>query len=169
MLSTGEVMGISPDFAMAYAKSQMASFNSLPEKGRVFISVKDDDKPRVMELARDLHEMGFKIVATKGTCLELIRHNIPSEFVLRISEGRPNIVDMLEAQEIDLLINTSIGRQSIRDSYSIRRTALERGVPYVTTKRAANAVVQAMKRLRAGGLDVLPIQEYYQRDNRRKK
>ncbi|OGS36542.1 MAG: carbamoyl phosphate synthase large subunit [Elusimicrobia bacterium RIFOXYB2_FULL_49_7] len=161
MLSTGEVMGISPDFAMAYAKSQMAAYNPLPKKGRVFVSVKDEDKQKIVELARELHQMGFKIIATKGTCLELIKHNIPSEFVLKISEGRPNIVDRMEAQEIDLLINTSVGKQSIQDSYSIRRTALERGIPYVTTKRAATAVVQAMKRLNSGLLEVQSIQQYY--------
>ncbi|MFH0919107.1 MAG: carbamoyl-phosphate synthase large subunit [Fibrobacterota bacterium] len=161
MLSTGEVMGISDNFAMAYAKSQMGSGNTLPLKGRVFMSVKDDDKAKIVELARELHALGFKIVATKGTCLELIKNNIPSEFVLKISEGRPNIVDMIANMEIDFLINTSAGKQSILESFAIRRTALDRGIPYVTTKRAAHAVVQAIKRLKEKPMDVKPLQDYY--------
>jgi carbamoyl-phosphate synthase large subunit len=163
MLSTGEVMGISDDFGIAFAKSQIAAGNTLPAEGLVFISVKDADKKKTVQIARRLHEMGFKIIATKGTCIELIKNNIPSEFVLKVVEGRPNIVDALINSKIDLIINTTIGGQSTKDSFSIRRTAHDRQVPYVTTIRGAFAVVKAIEALREHKLDVKPIQSYYRR------
>lgn len=161
MLSTGEVMGISDDFGIAYAKSQIAAGNSLPSCGNVFFSVKDDDKPRAVEVAHKLHRMGFKILATKGTCITFINNNIPSEFVLKIPEGRPHIVDYIINGKIDLVINTTIGRQSITDSFSIRRTALDKQIPYVTTIRGAAAVVKAVAALKERKVDVKPIQLYY--------
>jgi len=161
MLSTGEVMGISDDFGLAFAKSQMAAGNTLPTSGTVFISVKDMDKPKAVDVARSLQQMGFKIKATKGTCIELIRNNVPSEFVLKVIEGRPNIVDSMINGEIDLIINTTIGKQSRLDSFSIRRNAIDRGIPYVTTIRGAHAVVQALRALKQKDLTVNPVQEYY--------
>jgi carbamoyl-phosphate synthase large subunit len=161
MLSTGEVMGISDDFGIAYAKSQIAAGNTLPTAGTVFISVKDSDKPRAVEVARKLHAIGFKILATKGTCIQFINNNIPSQFVLKITEGRPNIVDSIINNEIDLIINTTIGKQSIQHSYSIRRTALDRQVPYVTTIRGAMAVAKAIEAMKQRRIDVKPIQLYY--------
>jgi len=161
MLSTGEVMGISDEFSIAYAKSQIAAGNSLPKSGTVCISVKDADKARVVEIARSLYEMGFKIVATKGTCIELIKNNIPSEFALKITEGRPNIVDSIINSVFDLIINTTVGEQSIRDSFSIRRNALDRQIPYVTTIRGAQAVTKAIKALKQQRVAVKPIQLYY--------
>jgi carbamoyl-phosphate synthase large subunit len=161
MLSTGEVMGISDDFGMAFAKSQIAAGNTLPTSGNVLLSVKDSDKPRAVEVARKLHAMGFKIIATKGTCIEFIKNNIPSHFVLKITEGRPNIVDSIINGEIDLIINTTIGKRSIRDSFSIRRSALDRQVPYVTTIRGAMAVAKAIEALKQRKLGVKPIQLYY--------
>ncbi|MBN1766416.1 MAG: carbamoyl-phosphate synthase large subunit [Sedimentisphaerales bacterium] len=162
MLSTGEVMGISHDFGIAYAKSQMAAGNTLPRSGTVFISVKDADKPRAVELARQLHQLGFKIKATKGTCIALINNNIPSEFVLKVIEGRPNIVDYIINRDIDLIVNTTIGKQAILDSYSIRRTALDKQVPYVTTIRGGQAVVKAVQAMKDREFDVSPVQSYYQ-------
>ncbi len=165
MLSTGEVMGLSDDFGIAYAKSQIAAGNSLPTSGNVFFSVKDDDKPRAVEVARKLHAMGFRIIATKGTCISFINNNIPSEFVLKVSEGRPNIVDYIINGKIDLIINTAVGKQAITDSFSIRRTALDKQVPYVTTIRGAAAVAKAIEAARplAGRsrFIVKPIQSYY--------
>ena len=161
MLSTGEVMGLSNDFGMAYAKSQIAAGNTLPTSGNVFFSVKDSDKARAVEVARKLHAMGFKILATKGTCIAFINNNIPSQFVLRITEGRPNIVDSIINKEIDLIVNTTVGKQSIRDSFSIRRTALDRQVPYVTTIRGAIAVAKAIEVLKQRKIGVRPIQLYY--------
>jgi carbamoyl-phosphate synthase large subunit len=167
MLSTGEVMGLSDNFGMAYAKSQVAAGNSLPTSGRVLFSVKDADKPKAVELAAQMHAMGFKILATKKTCIELIKHNVPAEFALKMSEGRPHIVDLIINRQIDLIVNTTVGnKQAILDSFSIRRTALERQVPYVTTIRGAWAVVQAIEALRAGKVTVKPIQRYYQRSKK---
>ena len=161
MLSTGEVMGISDDFGIAFAKSQMAAGNTLPTSGSVFFSVKDRDKKKGVGLARELHKMGFKIIATKGTCKALIDSNVPSEFVLKMSEGRPNVVDTIINGEIDLIINTTIGKQSITDSFSIRRTALDRQIPYVTTIRGAGAVVKAIEALKAKKVGVKAVQLYY--------
>jgi carbamoyl-phosphate synthase large subunit len=161
MLSTGEVMGIDDDFGIAFAKSQIAAGNGLPMSGNVLFSIKDSDKKKTVELARKMHEMGFRIVATKGTCLEFINNNIPSEFVLKMSEGRPNIVDWIINGKIDLIINTTTGAQSIRDSFPIRRTALDKQIPYVTTIRAAAAVVKAIKAMKDRKIGVKPIQRYY--------
>jgi carbamoyl-phosphate synthase large subunit len=105
--------------------------------------------------------MGFKIIATQGTCIEFITNNIPSEFVLKMTEGRPNIVDSIINNEIDLIINTTLGKQSIRNSFSIRRSALDRQVPYVTTIRGATAVAKAIEALKQRKLGVKPIQLYY--------
>jgi len=163
MLSTGEVMGISDDPHIAYAKSQIAAGNTLPTEGTVFISVRDSDKPRAIDVARRLYEMGFKILATQGTCIELIKNNIPSEFVRKISEGRPNIVDLIINGRINLIINTTVGRQAISDSFSIRRTALDRNLPYVTTIRGAIAVAGAIAALKKGKISVKSIQSYYKK------
>ncbi|MFQ6034400.1 MAG: carbamoyl-phosphate synthase large subunit [Sedimentisphaerales bacterium] len=161
MLSTGEVMGLSDDFGIAYAKSQIAAGNSLPIEGTVLFSVKDSDKKKAAQLARKLAELGFKIIATKGTCIEFIQNNIPSAFALKMTEGRPNIVDSIINGEIDLIINTTIGKQSIKDSFSIRREALDRGTPYVTTIRGAEAVTKAIEALKRRKVTVKPIQAYY--------
>jgi len=163
MLSTGEVMGISDDFGRAYAKSQIATSNTLPLSGKVVFSVKDSDKARAVEVARKLHDMGFKIMATKGTCIEFIKNNIPAEFVRKVYEGRPHIVDIIINKEIDLIINTVVGKQSIRDSFSIRRSALDRQIPYVTTIRGAQAVVKAIAAVKGQKLKVKPIQAYYRK------
>jgi carbamoyl-phosphate synthase large subunit len=161
MLSTGEVMGLSDDFGMAFAKSQIAAGNILPTEGNVFFSVKDSEKERAAEVARELHSMGFKILATKGTCISLIEKNIPSEFVLKMTEGRPNIVDRIIDNKVDLIINSAIGKQAIKDSFSIRRTALDKQVPYVTTIRGAMAVAKAIAALKKQKMEVKPIQLYY--------
>jgi len=161
MLSTGEVMGISDDFGNAYAKAQMAVGNSLPIQGNVLFSVKDSDKARAVPLAKKLYEMGFKIIATKGTCIEFIKHNIPSEFALKMTEGRPNIVDAIINGKIDLIVNTTVGKQSIVDSFDIRRNAIDRQIPYVTTIRGGEAVGKAIESLKAQKISVKPIQLYY--------
>jgi carbamoyl-phosphate synthase large subunit len=163
MLSTGEVMGISDDFGIAYAKSQIAAGNSLPTEGKVLFSVKDEDKPRAVPLARKLSEMGFKIIATKGTCIELIKNNVPAEFALKVTEGRPNIIDSIINREFALIVNTAVGKQSIKDSFAIRRSAIDRQVPYVTTMRGVRAIVRAIESLRGKKkkLGVKPIQLYY--------
>jgi carbamoyl-phosphate synthase large subunit len=161
MLSTGEVMGISDDFAIAFAKSQIAAGNTLPLSGNVLFSVKDADKQKSVDVARRLHQMGFKIVATKGTCIEFIKNNIPSEFVLKVKQGRPNIVDSIINNKINLIINTTVGKQSITDSFSIRRSALDKQVPYVTTIRGAQAVARAIDAMKRRKISVKPVQLYH--------
>ncbi len=161
MLSTGEVMGIDDDFGIAFAKSQMAAGNALPMSGNVLFSIRDSDKKKAVELARKMYEMGFRVVATKGTCLEFISSNIPSEFVLKMSEGRPNVVDWILNGKIDLIINTTTGALSVRDSFPIRRTALDKQIPYVTTIRGAAAVVKAITAMKERKISVKPIQRYY--------
>jgi len=158
MLSTGEVMGIAEEFGIAYAKSQMAAGNTLPTTGTVLISVRDDDKKKAVEIAGKLHEMGFKITATKGTSFALINSNIPTEYVPKVTEGRPNIIDAIINGKVDLIINTTSGRQAAADSTAIRRTALDKQVPYVTTIRAGTAVVNAIEALRKERIGVKPIQ-----------
>jgi carbamoyl-phosphate synthase large subunit len=112
-----------------------------------------------------MYEMSFKIIATKGTCLEFIDKNIPSEFALKMSEGRPNIVDLIINGKINLIINTTTGAQSIRDSFSIRRNALDSQIPYVTTIRAAAAVAEAIKAMKEKKITVKPIQRYYGKES----
>ncbi len=163
MLSTGEVMGISEDIGIAYAKAQLAAGNELPTGGNVFISVKDSDKKKAVDVARELYKLGFKISATKGTCMELIRNNIPSEFVLKVKEGRPNIVDHIINGEFGLIINTTVGKQSILDSFSIRRSALDHNIPYVTTMRGGAAVAKGIQALKNKKVTVRSIQQYYRK------
>jgi carbamoyl-phosphate synthase large subunit len=161
MLSTGEVMGLSDDFGMAYAKSQIAAGSDLPMKGTAFLSVKNQDKDRAVEVGRKLHELGFKILATKGTCIKLIENNVPSEFVRKVIEGRPNVVDLIIDGKIDLIINTTVDEQAIKDSFAIRRNALDKQVPYATTIRGAAAMAQAIETLQKRKMAVKAIQLYY--------
>jgi carbamoyl-phosphate synthase large subunit len=154
-------MGISDDFGIAFAKSQMAAGNSLPLEGTVFVSVKEDDHKRAVGISQKLHEMGFKILSTKGTCKILNGKGIPAEGVLKITEGRPNIVDTIINGEVDLIINTTVGKQSIQDSFSIRRSALDHQIPYVTTIRGAGAVTKAIEAMKQKKVGVKPVQQYY--------
>jgi carbamoyl-phosphate synthase large subunit len=163
MLSTGEVMGIAETVGIAYAKSQIASGNTLPTKGTVLFSVKDYDKKKAVDVARKLRQMGFKIAATKGTCIALINNNIPAEFTLKVNEGRPNIIDSIINREVDLIINTTVGKQAVADSFSIRRTALDRQVPYVTTIRGAVAVTKAIEALQKERIGVKPLQLWHRK------
>jgi carbamoyl-phosphate synthase large subunit len=169
MLSTGEVMGIADEAGIAYAKSQIAAGNALPTTGTVLFSVKDADKPRAVEAARKLNQMGFKITATKGTCIAFINNNVPAEFVLKVSEGRPNMLDSIINRKVDLIVNTTIGKQAVNDSFHIRRTALDKQVPYVTTIRGAIAVAKAIEALKKGRIDVKCIQLYHKTKEKSKK
>jgi len=161
MKSTGEVMGVDQSFAMAFAKAQFAAGNILPETGKAFISVRDRDKHATLPIARQLVENGFSLVATHGTCAFLQQHELPVEMVKKVLEGSPHIVDALQAGSIDLVINTTEGAQSIQDSFSIRRSALECQVPYFTTVAGAGAAVEGIARLKQGLLGVCPLQAYH--------
>ncbi len=162
MKSTGEVMGIDRDFARAFLKSQLAAGVHLPQAGLVFLSVKDADKPAALAIARALVEMGYALIATRGTAKYLTAHGVPSAVVNKVAQGRPHIVDYMKDGKIDLMFNTTEGAQSIRDSYEIRRTALVQGIPYYTTMAEARAAVTALKVLREGGLGVRSLQDYVQ-------
>ncbi len=161
MKSTGEVMGIDRDFGTAYLKAQIAAGNALPRAGRVFLSVRDSDKPKLVAIARGLAELGFTLIATRGTAEALRRAGLEVELVFKVHEGRPHIVDRLKDGDIALVINTTQGAQAVRDSYELRRTALLKRVPYFTTVAGARAALRALERLVRGELEVAPLQSYY--------
>jgi len=165
MKSTGEVMGLDRDFAHAFAKSQIAAGTAIPPSGQVFVSVRDRDKQPLVPIARRLVGYGFTLVATRGTAAFLAAEGLPVKVVNKVLEGRPHIVDALKNDEIQLLINTTEGAQAIADSFSLRRTALMRKVPYYTTIAGARAVVEAMGALRGAELDVAPLQSYAEAPN----
>jgi carbamoyl-phosphate synthase large subunit len=145
MRSTGEVMGIASTVAIAFGKSLLASGSPLPSGGRVFLSVRDEDKIAACDVAKRLRNLGFSVVATRGTAAALARARVPAEIVNKVLEGSPHCVDAIYSGAIQMVINTTQGAQAIRDSYAIRRNALTRGVPYFTTLPAALAVVASLE------------------------
>ena len=162
MKSTGEVMGIDRSFGVAFAKSQIAAGQRLPLSGTVFISVKNEDKAFIVDSAALFSQMGFRIVATRGTSALLRKYGIENQVVNKVREGRPDVVDMIKNREIDLVINTTSGKKAIAESLSIRRTALTFDVPYTTTIAGARATALAIKSLIQGKLGVRTIQEYHE-------
>jgi carbamoyl-phosphate synthase large subunit len=164
MKSTGEVMGIADDYASAFAKAELASGSKLPRAGTVFISVKDEDKPAVVDLAKRLRALGFHIVATGGTHRYLDGKGIPNEHVLKVTEGRPHVVDKIVDGKIDLVVNTTFGKKEIADSFSIRRESLMHQVPYYTTVQAARMAVGAIESLARGQLPVVSLQDALELD-----
>lgn len=165
MRSTGEVMGISESFGGAYAKSQISSFGPLPKSGTVFLSLADKDKSAGVESARALIDLGFRVLTTSGTSVFMEQHGVITTQVRKNSEGRgplgePTIVDLLNSGEIDLVINTPVGRGTRADGWAIRTAAVQRSIPIITTTPGFNAAVQGIKVLRQGDLDVKSIQEW---------
>jgi carbamoyl-phosphate synthase large subunit len=161
MKSTGEVMGIDHDFGSAFAKSQLACGNQLPSEGAVFISVRDGDKAAMVELGRRLLAHGFRLLATGGTADHLEREGLEVERINKVYEGRPHIVDRIKDGGVAMVLNTTEGRQAIRDSYALRRAALLHNLPYYTTVAGARAAVHATLTLAQGDLAVAPLQSYY--------
>lgn len=161
MKSTGEVMGIDKEFGLAFAKAQMAAGFSLPKSGTVLISVNDEDKPAILPIAKKLVQLGFKLLATKGTALFLTQNGVPCEKVHKVNEGRPNIIDYIISNKINLLINIPLGKKPKRDQTDIRRTALNYGIPYVTTVAGAQAAAEGIASLQRGKITVKSIQEYH--------
>jgi carbamoyl-phosphate synthase large subunit len=161
MKSTGEVMGVSAHFGLAFAKAQSAAGFDIPTKGTVFISVNDNDKPGVLPQARELHEMGFRILATRGTAEYLSDAGVPAEMVYKVQEGRPNVVDLIRSDAIDIVFNTPLGGESFYDDGAIRKSATLHGVLVVTTLTGAAATVQAIHALRERELDVTSLQEIH--------
>ena len=159
MRSTGEVMGWADSFGLAFAKAQVSADGSLPLEGRVVVTVHDRDKPAAAPIVRRFHELGFEIVATEGTARYLRGRGVPCESVLKVHEGRPNIIDLLLSGDIQLLLNTPLGKHAQQDDYMIRRAAITRGVPYTTTLSAASAATDAIMALRFRKLSVRSLQE----------
>ncbi len=162
MKSTGEVIGIDETFEMAYAKSQIAAGQILPTEGNVFISVKDKDKPAIYQIAKGFSELGFKIYATKGTGNYLNQMGINVKIIPKVYEGeRPNIVDYIKNNEINLIINTPSGKKPKKDIISIRTLAVQRNIPLITTIPGAKATLYAIKKLKEKEIEVREIKEYY--------
>jgi len=161
MKSTGEVIGLDTDYALAFAKSQMGSGSKVPREGTVFVSVRDDDKPLIVEPMRHLENAGFSILATAGTYRYLTDNGVSATKVNKVAEGRPHIVDAMKNGGVQLVINTTDGAKSISDSRDIRRTALMGKIPYYTTIPGAVAAVEGIIGYRDGNLTVRPLQDYF--------
>ena len=163
MKSTGEVMGIDKDLGAAVAKAQLAAGQNLPTEGTVFISVQDSDKMAALPVAREFYEMGFKLLATRGTATFLEDNAIPAKIVEKVSTGRPHVVDAVKNNEIQLILNTGLSSQTKQDGYEIRRSAIRFKIPYATTTDGAKAICRAVKALKKETLTVKSIQEYHQK------
>jgi len=160
MKSTGEVMGIDKDFAIAYVKAQEAAYNKLPRSGAVFISVKNTIRRHIVFMVKKIHDLGFKVYSTEGTARMLVNNGVPAIPVPKVGMGKPDIVDMIRAGDFDLLINIPEGQRALADSKPIRMAAVQSGVPYITTIEAAQAAVAGMDSLANGDYSVMSIQEY---------
>jgi carbamoyl-phosphate synthase large subunit len=161
MKSTGEVMGGAATFGSAFAKAQLAAGQRLPSGGAAFISVNNHDKPAVVQIARDLGDIGFKLVATRGTANYLRAHGIEAQIVFKVNEGRPHVGDEILNNHIQLVINTPLGRESFFDDRTVRRIAMMHGVPCITTLTGAAATVNAIKAIHSAGLTVRALQDYH--------
>ncbi len=161
MKSTGEVMGLDASFERAFAKAQLGAGVKLPAGGTVFLSVRDSDKGTLVQMARRLIDMGFAIVATRGTAGRIREAGLAARVVNKVLEGRPHCVDAIRSGEVQLVVNTASGAQSVADSFDIRRSALTHGVPHYTTIAGARAAVHAIAALKAGTLEVAPLQSYF--------
>jgi len=161
MRSTGEVMGIADSFGMAFAKAQISVDGALPLSGSIFVTVNDHDKANVVPIVRRFHGLGFRVFATEGTARYLRARGVPAERVLKVHEGRPNAIDLLVSGQIQLLINTPLGKLSQQDDYAIRQAALQHRVPYTTTLSGASAASDAVIALKSRAGEVRPLQEWH--------
>ncbi|PWT84025.1 MAG: carbamoyl phosphate synthase large subunit, partial [Blastocatellia bacterium] len=161
MKSTGEVMGGSSSFGVAFAKAQLSVGQRLPDGGIAFVSVNNDDKPNLVPIARDLSELGFRLIATRGTAAYLRSYGLQVDVVYKVNEGRPNVADEIVNRKVDLIVNTPLGRESFFDDRAVRRAAMMHDVPCITTLTGAAAAVSAIRALRQQGVDVRALQDYY--------
>jgi carbamoyl-phosphate synthase large subunit len=161
MKSTGEVMGGSTSFGVAFAKAQLAVGQRLPERGTAFVSVNNDDKANLLPIARDLVDLGFHLIATRGTAAYLRAYGLEVDVVYKVNEGRPNVADEIVNRKVDLVINTPLGRESFFDDRTVRRAAMMHEVPCITTLTGAAAAVSAIRALREQGVGVRALQDYY--------
>jgi carbamoyl-phosphate synthase large subunit len=162
MKSTGEVMGLDSTFAIAFAKSQLGSGNRVPRSGTVFISVRDQDKERLLPSVKALVAIGFEVVATSGTLRFLEERGVPAKKINKVLEGRPHIVDAIKNGGVQLVFNTTEGAQALADSRSLRRAALLHKVPYYTTLAGAIAASEAIVAYASGDLEVRSLQSYFE-------
>jgi carbamoyl-phosphate synthase large subunit len=161
MKSTGEVMGVAADYPAAFGKAQAAAGAELPQSGAVFISVTDGDKPAATQLAAGFHDMGFRVLATGGTAQAIRRMGVPVERIRKLSEGSPNVVERIESGKVDMVINTPTGSGARADGYEIRRAAVGRGIPCITTMSGASAAQRAIRASRSGEGEVISLQELH--------
>ena len=161
MKSTGEVMGIDKNFGIAFGKSQISSGNRIPLSGKIFISLKDKDKPPSVPIVKKLFDLGLSVIATRGTAKYLKDHGLEVEVINKVAEGRPHIVDLIKNRDVHFVINTVSGAQAQKDSFSIRESALQYKVPFTTTMSGATAVVNAIEMLKKKKMHIKPIQEYH--------
>ncbi|MCU0618656.1 MAG: ATP-grasp domain-containing protein [Gemmatimonadaceae bacterium] len=161
MRSTGEVMGISESFGVAFAKAQISAENALPRSGALFVTVNDRDKVAATPIVRRFHALGFRILATAGTAAHLRAEGIPAERVFKVHEGGPNAIDLIASRDVHLLINTPLGKRAQHDDYSIRQAAIASKVPYTTTLSAALAAVEAIEALTAAAPGVRCLQDWH--------
>jgi carbamoyl-phosphate synthase large subunit len=161
MRSTGEVMGIAADFPTAFAKAQAAAGSALPQQGTVFVTVTDSDKAAGAGLAAQLHDLGFRIVATAGTAAAIERMGVPVTKLRKVGEGSPHVVDAIAGGEVDLVINTPTGSGARSDGWEIRRAAVVRGIPCITTLSGGQAAARAIRAARGGEAQVVSLQELH--------
>ena len=161
MKSTGEVMGIAADYPTAFGKAQAAAGAELPSGGTVFISVTDGDKSSATQLAASLHDLGFEVLATGGTAQAIRRMGVPVERIMKLSEGSPNVVERIESGDVDLVINTPTGSGARADGYDIRRAAIGRGIPCITTMSGASAAQRAIRAKLGDQEEPIPLQELH--------
>jgi carbamoyl-phosphate synthase large subunit len=164
MRSTGEVMGVASEFGLAFAKAQLGAGMRIPLTGQAFLSVNDNDKRNLLPIARGLSELGFRLIASRGTAAFLREHGLECGNVYKVLEGRPNVVDLMTNGEIHLIVNTPLGRDSYFDESQLRVAATRRSIPLVTTLSGGHAIVEAIAALRDNKLDVRTLQETYSRD-----
>jgi carbamoyl-phosphate synthase large subunit len=161
MRSTGEVIGLDTDFALAFAKSQLGASVELPRDGTVFVSVRDEDKARVLPAIRILTDIGFKVLATGGTARFLAENGVEAHKINKVLEGRPHIEDAIRNRQVQIVFNTTDGQKAVSDSKSLRRATLMQKVPYYTTLSGMASVAEAIAALKSGSLEVRPLQEYF--------
>jgi carbamoyl-phosphate synthase large subunit len=163
MKSTGESMGIDENFGVSYYKAQLSAGMDLPQKGTLFISVRDADKDKILDIVQKAEELGFKLIATRGTALA-VQDQVDIDIIRKISQGSPNIQDAILNKEVAMIINTPSGKQSADDGYYIRRMAVELGIPYVTTLAGARAALNAIENVEKGKIGVKSLKEYHNID-----
>jgi carbamoyl-phosphate synthase large subunit len=161
MKSTGEVIGFDISLGSAYAKAELGAGNKIPNKGKIFVSVNDSDKPNILKISRDLNEMAFTLIATYGTAQLLLQNGIQCDTIYKVGEGRPHIVDAIKNKEIQFIINTPLGAQSRYDEYEIGKAAIQHSIPMATTISGAEAALRGIRTMQYGKLNYKSLQEIF--------